>query len=222
MSSAPETPPPYYREELWNRLSRFYDPLVKLLLLPFGGERKLRKKLIDFANPGNGEQVLDVCCGTGTLTSLLAQRVRASGSVIGVDLSAGMLHIAKEKVKLPAVTFLKANVEHLPLHSGAFDKAFLSWGWHEMPRAARRNALREIHRTLKPGGNLLVLEYNLPRSGWGRLAIQAFVKLVEDKRTYKMLREGSLLAEMEEASFVVARRELLCGGMVQLAQGGKL
>lgn len=84
--------PPYYKEEVWNKLASLYNPLVKLILLPFGGEKRFRKTLIDFANPRKGEQVLAVCSDTGTLTSLIAERVGSSGTVIGVDLSVRMIN----------------------------------------------------------------------------------------------------------------------------------
>lgn len=213
--------PPYYREEVWNKLASLYDPLLKLILLPFGGEKGFRKTLIDFANPRKGEQVLDVCSGTGTLTSLIAERVGSSGMVIGVDLSVRMIRIAREKVKDLAVTFQRADTESLPFAEGMFDKSFLSLGLHEMPQIARRNTLREIYRTLKPGGKLFVLDHSLPNGVFPRLVIKALVKLLEEEAAYRMLLEGTLTTEIEEAGFILKGRELALSGMVEIIRADK-
>lgn len=215
-------PPSYYREGLWSGFSGSYDLFVKLVLLPWGGEIRFRKLLVDFSNPGSRKQILDVCCGTGSLTSLLSQRAGVSGCVLGVDLSASMLRRAREKAKDCGASFLKANAEHLPFPGGTFDQVFVSLGLHEMPCDARRNTLQEILRTLKPGGSLFVLDYNLPKRGWGCLAIKAFVKLFEDGHVYEMLLEGSLPAEIEEAGLILTRRVLLYRDTIQVMQADKL
>src|SRR3990172_2919489 len=94
-----ETAPAYYKSKLWRRLARFYDPLIKLVFLPCGGEKRFRKRCLDFAALSEGDRVLDLCCGTGTLTHLIAERIGASGQVIGLDLSPAMLERARQKSK---------------------------------------------------------------------------------------------------------------------------
>jgi len=214
--------PAYYRQEVWDKIARWYDPLMKLIFLPLGGERRVRRKFVDFASPGRGEQVLDVCSGTGALTSAIAERVGDDGKVIGIDLSPRMIRIAREKTKSPVTRFQNANSESLPFPSNMFHSSFVSLGLHEMPESARQNTLRELHRTLKPGGNLFVLDYHLPQGVFPRFVIRAFVRLLEEEFTYRMLLEESLIGEMERAGFVIERRELICGGALQMIQARKV
>ncbi|HEY81888.1 MAG TPA: class I SAM-dependent methyltransferase [Dehalococcoidia bacterium] len=214
--------PAYYRQEAWDKFARWYDPLVKLVLLPFGGEGRLRRKFVDFAAPKRGEQMLDVCSGTGTLASVIAERVGGDGKVIGVDLSLGMIRVAQKKVKSSVTRFQSANSESLPFPSSIFHSAFISFGLHEMPESARQNTLREIHRTLKPGGYLFVLDYHLPRGGVARFIIKALVRLLEEDFTYKMLLEESLTVEVKQAGFVIERRELISAGAIQMIRARKI
>ncbi len=214
--------PTYYKDKCWSRFALIYDPFAKLFFLPFGGEGRYRKALVYFANPGKGERVLDVCSGTGTLASLIAERVGDSGTVIGVDLSAKMVAVARQKAKegLP-LTFERASSENLPFPGGIFDRSFISLGLHEMPRAARQNTLREIFRTLKPGGSLFTLDYNLAEGILAKLAVKVFVKLAEPEDAYKMLLERTLEEEIRQAGFIVEDRKLLLGGISQIVKAGK-
>ncbi len=214
--------PAYYNDKFWSRFARIYDPFVKLFFLPFGGEGRYRKALVYFANPGKGEKVLDVCSGTGTLTSLIAERVGDSGTVIGVDLSAKMVEVARQKIKegLP-LTFRRASSENLPFPEGIFDKAFISLGLHEMPKTARQNTLREIFRTLKPGGSLFALDHNLAEGVLAKFAVQVFVKLAEPEEAYEMLLGRMMEEEIRQAGFIIEDRKLLLGGISQIVKAGK-
>jgi demethylmenaquinone methyltransferase/2-methoxy-6-polyprenyl-1,4-benzoquinol methylase len=213
--------PAYYREKVWRRRARFYDPFLKLVFLPCGGESSFRRRCVDFASPAAEDQVLDVCCGTGTLTSLIAGRVGPHGQVIGVDMSESALEIAREKTPNVPLTFQRAEAENLPFASARFDKCFISFGLHEMPKQARQNTLREIRRTLRSGGCLFVVDYNLPAGVLARLVLQAFVKLVEDEAAYEMLLDDSLVAEVEAGGLAIKRREIICSRMIQLIEARK-
>ena len=210
--------PDYYMEKASKKWGQFYDLFLKLVFLPCGGESSFRRRCVDFTNPAEGGQVLDVCCGTGTLTSLIARRVGPDGQVIGVDLSESMLDAARKKTRNVLVTFERAEAENLPFVSGRFDKCFVSLALHEMPKQARQNTLREVRRILRPGGRLFVVDHNLPAGSLARLAIRAFVKRVEDEVAYKMLLEGNLLGEIEESGLTIKRRELIYSGMIQLIE----
>ncbi len=216
------TIPAYYRERAWSRLARFYDLLVRLSLLPLGGERKFRERFMSFAGLIEGQRVLDVCCGTGGLTSLLANRAGDDGVLIGVDLSPGMIETARRKTGSPVVGFEIANSESLPFSRNEFDTAFVSLGLHEMPEAARCNTLKEIHRILKAGGNLFVLDYSLPSGAFARLVMRAFVAVFEDEHAYRMLTNGSLATEIQEAGLAIQKQESVHGGMFQMIGARKV
>jgi ubiquinone/menaquinone biosynthesis C-methylase UbiE len=207
--------PAYYKAECWRRFSRFYDFLVGLFFLPFGGEKRYRRRFVDFIGPGPGEQVLDVCCGTGTLTALVAGRLGEKGRVTGVDLSAAMIARAHGKVADLAATFKRADVQSLPFVMDSFDKEYVSFGLHELPTEVRQAALREMYRTLKVGGGLFVFDYNLARSLLPRLAIKAFVRVFEEADAYQMTLEG-VLPQIEAAGFKVKERRPVLAGMFQM------
>lgn len=95
--------------------ARWYDPVVALLSL--GRANKMRQSVIELAQIQSGERVLDVGCGTGHLTKLVAERVGANGTVIGVDPAAEM--IASAQQNHPALDFRIAAVEQLPFEDGS-------------------------------------------------------------------------------------------------------
>jgi len=174
-----------------------------------------------FANPVEGDRVLDVCCGKGTLTSLIAASVGSGSEVVGVDICKFVLGIARTKTRNVPITFLRAKADNLPLAPFTFDKCFISFGLHHMPEQARLNALREARKALRSGGTLFVVEYNLPTRALARLVFKTFVKFIEGEAAYKMVLDDSLLVKVQQAGFAVNRREVICGGMVQLVENMK-
>lgn len=176
---------------------------------------------MDFASPARGEEILDVCCGTGLFTYMIASRTGSDGRVIGVDLCESALKIARSRTSDFPVKFLIANAESLPFASSSFDKCFIIFGLHHMSEQARRNTLSEIHRVLKPTGSLFVVEYNLPARVMAKLAAKVLVKLDESKEAYDMFIKQSLLEDIEEARLNVKRREFIYKGAVQLIEAGE-
>ena len=207
--------PVYYKPECWRKFSRFYDFLVGLFFLPFGGEKRYRARFVDFVAPRPGEQVLDVCCGTGTLTALVAGRLSGKGRVTGVDLSAAMITKAHGKVADLSATFKTADVESLPFAPDSFDKEYVSFGLHELPAGVRQAVLGEMYRTLKAGGGLFVFDFNLAKSPLPRLAIRTFVRTFEEADAYRMMLDG-LRPQIETAGFKVKEWRPVLGGMFQM------
>lgn len=112
----------------------------------------------------SGEQatrLLDIACGTGRTLHQIARARSAGRSAMrlwGVDLSPAYVKVARKRLAdLPEVTLAVENAEALPFADGAFDVATSVYLFHELPRNARRNVVREMHRVLRPGG-LLVIE----------------------------------------------------------------
>jgi len=138
--------------------ARFYDFLAWALMR--GRETIFREKLLDLARVRAGERILDVGCGTGTLAMVAKRRVGPSGAVYGVDPSPEMIARAKKKAAQAelAVAFANEIIESLPFPDAEFDAAFLTLMIHHLPQPVREKGIREIARTLKPAGRLLIAE----------------------------------------------------------------
>ena len=113
------------------------------------------------AKLSDGEQVLDVACGTGVLAAAAAERVGASGRVCGVDSNPGMLQVAAELH--PQIDWRQADAAELPFDDASFDAVLCQFGLMFFPDQGR--AIAEMRRVLKPGGRLVIavwnaLEYN--------------------------------------------------------------
>jgi SAM-dependent methyltransferase len=116
----------------------------------------LAADLIETALPLPGESVLDVACGTGVLSRLAAQRVGTAGRVVGVDLTPGMLDVARSIPAPPgaSIEVREANAEALPLPDESFDLVLCQLGL--MFIADRPAAVREMRRVLSPGGRVAI------------------------------------------------------------------
>src|SRR5690349_8438760 len=103
-----------------------YDLVVKLLT--FGKERGLREQTVHQAAIAAGETVLDVGCGTGTLTLLAKSHVGNQGKVYGIDAAPEMIDAARQKAvqQKSEVNFQTAVIEALPFPDGMFDAVLSS------------------------------------------------------------------------------------------------
>lgn len=120
---------------------RWFEPWARLLL--------------DILKPENGQAVLDVACGPGTVTRLVAQLVGPEGSVTGCDLSPAMLELARSKISVNGsapITYLECPADALAFPDDAFDLVTCQQGLQFFPN--RNAALAEVRRVLRPGGKL--------------------------------------------------------------------
>jgi SAM-dependent methyltransferase len=113
-------------------------------------------KVMALANPQPGERVLDVACGTGALTRVVAQSIGQNGRVVGLDLSPEMLSEAC-KIKLDPssaapIEWREGDVSAIPFENESFHIVFCNFGLMFFPD--RVAALEEMHRVLKPEGRL--------------------------------------------------------------------
>jgi SAM-dependent methyltransferase len=109
-------------------------------------------ELVDLARVQPGERVLDVACGTGVVTRLLAERVGPAGRTVGLDFNAGMLAAARAVAPKLAIEWLEASAMNMPLPDAAFDAVLCQQGLQFVPE--KLAALREMRRVLAPGGRL--------------------------------------------------------------------
>lgn len=113
--------------------------------------RRLAPLLIDFAGVTAGERVLDVGCGTGSLTFVLAQNPRI-GAVQGVDYSPVYVEYARERAHDPRVGFQVGDACALPFADGSFDHSLSSLALQFIPDPDR--AVREMRRVTRSGGTV--------------------------------------------------------------------
>lgn len=129
-------------------------------LMSAGLHRVWKRYTLAVANPQPGDQVLDIAGGTGDLSLAFAKRVGPTGRVVHTDINEAMLREGRNRlldlgVVLPT---LVCDAEQLPFASHSFDFVSVAFGLRNMTH--KELALAEMHRTLKPGGKLLVLEFS--------------------------------------------------------------
>lgn len=150
------------------RWPRRYDMVVGLTM--FGRGSRVRSQIADALALEAGQEVLDVGCGTGTLTLTLAERVGVRGRAAGVDASGPMITTAQSKAAgqtLP-VRFEVAAAQELPYPDESFDAVATSLMIHHLPAPDRPAAVIEMLRVLRPGGRLVIAEFQAPTSTLGR------------------------------------------------------
>ncbi len=129
-------------------------------LMSAGLHRLWKRYTIAVANPQPGQQVLDIAGGTGDLSLAFARKVGPTGRVVHTDINEAMLREGRSRlldlgIVLPT---LVCDAEKLPFASESFDFVSVAFGLRNMTH--KELALAEMHRTLKPGGKLLVLEFS--------------------------------------------------------------
>ncbi len=142
------------------RSARLYDPGVEFLLL--GTADVMRRQAIVPAVRAVGglrqPRILDVACGTGRFLSQLAA-VLPNARLAGLDLSSYYLDEARHLLDdVSDVTLVGANAESMPLESQSFDAVTSVYLFHELPKDARRNVMRELRRVVADDGVVVIMD----------------------------------------------------------------
>ena len=140
-------------------LTRFYDPVVRLTTR----ERSVKSALIDYARVPQGATVVDLGCGTGTLTVWLKQQ-NPGARVIGLDADPAILEFARAKAVVAGVDieFIESNASDLPFAGGTVDRIVSSLFFHHLQPDMKRRVLSEAFRVLADGGELHVSDWGKP------------------------------------------------------------
>jgi ubiquinone/menaquinone biosynthesis C-methylase UbiE len=162
--------------------SRGYDRFVNAFFL--GRRAAVFRQLARLSGAKAGDRALDVGCGTGYLTSMLAAEVAPGGSVIGLDASAAMVAEASRQRSSAGCTYTVGAAESLEFEDAEFDVITSSLMLHHLPPELRVPALREMRRVLRPGGRVLIAEFRPPRTRLGRQLVGGFTgpAMKEDQR----------------------------------------
>lgn len=148
--------------EMFSSIAPRYDFLNRLLSA--GADRRWRRIAVAETVPRTGGRILDLATGTADMALEILRQKGDGASVAGVDISLGMMRIGKGKCADAGcgkrVLFVLAPGEALPFRDASFDSACVAFGIRNV--ADRARGLREMCRTVRPGGRVVVLEFSTP------------------------------------------------------------
>jgi SAM-dependent methyltransferase len=183
-----------------HRLTALYDPVVALTMR----ERIFRSRLATQVAAGEPQAVLEIGCGTGSLTVTLARALPQS-TVVGIDPDHGALSRARAKDPGGRIGWLQGNAVKLPLPAESFDRVAASLVLHHLTDEHKRGALLEAHRVLRPGGSLHVADWGAPQDPIMSGAFLA-IRLLDGFDRTRIHARGELSQMIEAAGFSQLRR----------------
>jgi demethylmenaquinone methyltransferase/2-methoxy-6-polyprenyl-1,4-benzoquinol methylase len=184
--------------QMFDNISGNYDGLNRVISL--GIDVKWRKKVVEIVGKNNPKQILDIATGTGDLALMMADL--NPDRIIGLDISAGMLEVGKQKISKAnlsdKIEMIVGDSEDMPFEDATFDAITVSFGVRNF--ANLNKGLTEIARVLKPTGVLVILETSNPvkfpfKQGY-KLYTNIFLPIVgklfsKDKVAYSYLSESA-------------------------------
>ncbi len=193
-------------------LTPLYDPLLKWAMR----EEQFKRDLIRHANIRAGHRVLDLGCGTGTLT-ILIQQMYPDVQVVGLDADEKILEIARAKARKAnaEIIFDQGMAFRLPYPDQAFDRVLSSLVLHHLTREDKQRTLKEAYRVLHMSGEIHIVDFGKPRGIIAR-SIGAMARRLE--RAADNL-DGLLPVFMRDAGFdrvEEATRYMTVFGMLSL------
>lgn len=144
--------------EVFHSVAQKYDIMNDVMSA--GMHRLWKRFTVNTSGVKAGDSVLDIAGGSGDLSKLFSQKVGSTGQVILTDINASMLAVGRDNMidaglEVPAA---QCNAEFLPFADNSFDCVIVAFGLRNMTH--KDHALKEMHRVLKVGGRLLVLEFS--------------------------------------------------------------
>ncbi len=209
--------------------------------MSFGIHRLWKRFAVEQSGARSGQTILDLAGGTGDLAARFSRLVGPRGQVVIGDINASMLTVGRERLLDKGISgnvgYLQVNAENLPFPDGSFDCITIAFGLRNV--TDKEKALESMHRVLKPGGRVLVLEFSKPVvPGLGRIYDFYSFKILplmgrviaKDSDSYRYLAESirmhpdqeTLKAMMEDAGFERCRYHNLAAGIVALHIGYRI
>jgi demethylmenaquinone methyltransferase/2-methoxy-6-polyprenyl-1,4-benzoquinol methylase len=236
MLPTPGSPEKAAVRSMFDRIAPRYDLLNRVLSC--GIDVRWRRRAVDLAELAGQARVLDVCTGTADL--LIEALERSSGhSGVGVDIVPRMLAYGLRKLRRHGLQdrggLVCGDGESLPVPSVAFDAVLVAFGIRNIGEPGK--ALAEMHRALRSGGRLVVLEFSIPKGLLGRVYRFYFTRILPrvgglisgDPGAYAYLpasvgrfpEPGEFKALMESVGFQGVAARPLTGGIAHLYRGDR-
>jgi len=221
---------------VFDSVSSRYDLMNDLMSA--GAHRLWKRFALALTGLRPGERALDVAGGTGDLAQGLARQVGPTGQVVLTDINASMLRHGRDRLIDRAIVgnvcYVQADAERLPFRDRSFECVTIGFGLRNV--TDKQAALNAMHRVLKPGGQLLLLEFSQPHLGpldrlYDFYSFEVLPRLgrwvAGDADSYRYLAESirrhpdpqTLLSMMNRAGFGSCRYHSLSGGIVVLHRG---
>lgn len=139
-----------------------YDAYMRKMT--FGREPVLRQKTVELALVKPGDSVLEIGCGTGSLTLAAKRQAGPSGKVVGIDVIPSMVEYSQRKAAQANmdITFQLGTINDLPFQDNSFNAVMCSFMIFHMSEETRKKGINEIHRVLMPHGRLLIVDLAMP------------------------------------------------------------
>ncbi len=153
--------------EMFAAIAPQYDRLNAIL--SFSQHKAWRRRAVRLASVSPGDRCLDVCTGTGDFAIDLSRAVGTAGRVVGADFCEPMIRNGLPKTQRTPngpIRMMVANAESLPYPSNTFDAVTVGFGVRNV--AHLDCAVAEMARVARPGGRVVILEFNRPRPCWYR------------------------------------------------------
>jgi ubiquinone/menaquinone biosynthesis C-methylase UbiE len=179
----------------FDALTPFYDPIIALTSREMG----FKRRLLEHARIKDGESVLDLGCGTGTLAvEIKKQRPKAKLSGLDADRSILVQARAKSKEAGVKVDFQRGNATELPYDARSFDVVVSTLLFHHLTDEGKADSAEEIRRVLRLGGRVLIADWGRPQDPLMRMAVLN-VQLLDGFRTTSSSIAGRLPEFLRDA-----------------------
>ena len=184
-------------------LTPWYDAIVRLTTR----EGTCKQRLASLAALKNGDRVLDLGCGTGTLSQALAASAPGA-SVVGLDADDEALNIASRKTESTrgAIFYNRGFAQRMPFANGAFDVVASSLFFHHLDQGAKRAVLVEARRVLNHRGMLYIADWGKPAGPVSR-AMFLLVQGLDGFETTRDSVQGTLPQLIRDAGFIALRED---------------
>ena len=224
---------------VFSNVARKYDVMNDLMSL--GVHRLWKRYFTGTSGIKRGDRVLDLAGGTGDIAKLLLERVGETGEIVIGDINKEMLNVGRDRLTdlglLKGLSYVQLNADALPFPDNSFDAITMAFGLRNV--TDKLAALTSMHRILKVGGKVMVLEFSEVQAEWFKPiydfhSFKVLPKLGEliagDANSYQYLAESirkhpnqaGLKALMEQAGFEQCTVRNLSGGIVAIHSGFKI